>query len=41
MDKSAQRTQEEIDALYLMLLIRRFEERAAQQYQMGGKIGGF
>ncbi len=41
MDKSANRTQEEIDALYLMLLIRRFEERAAQQYQMGGKIGGF
>ncbi len=41
MDKSAQRTQEEIDALSLMLLIRRFEERAAQQYQMGGKIGGF
>ncbi|MBV9127818.1 MAG: pyruvate dehydrogenase (acetyl-transferring) E1 component subunit alpha, partial [Verrucomicrobia bacterium] len=41
MDKSAQRTQDEIDALYLMMLIRRFEERAAQQYQMGGKIGGF
>ena len=33
--------QNETDLLYLMLLIRRFEERAAQQYQMGGKIGGF
>lgn len=31
----------EKDLLYLMLMIRRFEERAAQQYQMGGKIGGF
>lgn len=31
----------EKDLLYLMMLIRRFEERAAQQYQMGGKIGGF
>ncbi len=24
-----------------MLLIRRFEERAAQQYQRGDRIGGF
>lgn len=40
MDKRLDPTNE-LDLLYLMLLIRRFEERAAQQYQMGGKIGGF
>src|SRR5438067_5002814 len=31
---------DEVEMLWLMLLIRRFEERASQQYQMQ-KIGGF
>jgi len=39
MDKN-QNTEAEIKMLYDMLLIRRFEERASQQYQMQ-KIGGF
>ncbi|HTG29302.1 MAG TPA: pyruvate dehydrogenase (acetyl-transferring) E1 component subunit alpha, partial [Methylomirabilota bacterium] len=31
---------DEVEMLWLMLLIRRFEERASQQYQ-AQKIGGF
>ena len=33
--------QQELEMLSQMLLIRRFEERAAQQYQRGDRIGGF
>jgi pyruvate dehydrogenase E1 component alpha subunit len=33
--------EKEREMLAQMMLIRRFEERAAQQYQRGGKIGGF
>src|SRR5215210_7923458 len=37
---SAPEQRDEVEMLSLMLLIRRFEERASQQYQMQ-KIGGF
>ena len=41
MDKSYQTKEQDIEMLAQMLLIRRFEERAAQQYQRGDRIGGF
>ena len=41
MDKIQVRKEQELEMLSQMLLIRRFEERAAQQYQRGDRIGGF
>ncbi len=41
MDKVQVRKEQELEMLSQMLLIRRFEERAAQQYQRGDRIGGF
>ncbi len=41
MDKIAVRKEQELTMLSQMLLIRRFEEKAAQQYQRGDRIGGF
>jgi pyruvate dehydrogenase E1 component alpha subunit len=41
MDKKSSQQEQELTMLAQMLLIRRFEERAAQQYQRGDRIGGF
>ena len=41
MDKAQVRIEQELTMLSQMLLIRRFEEKAAQQYQRGDRIGGF
>jgi pyruvate dehydrogenase E1 component alpha subunit len=41
MDKKSTVKEQELTMLAQMLLIRRFEERAAQQYQRGDRIGGF
>lgn len=41
MDKKSAMKEQDLTMLSQMLLIRRFEERAAQQYQRGDRIGGF
>ncbi len=41
MDKTSVKKEQELTMLSQMLVIRRFEERAAQQYQRGDRIGGF